>query len=166
MLSANISPQFINNRLSGPSIDTSSRPLRVSLFFFFFKLNFEVILWCQNPCCENDFKQDAIRKFLIVKQETEYIDNRFFSVSLFPSIFERLPCGAFITEGHAIQAAYLKSSGAFIRQDALIWERVSIRSFTASELQVFLKGINLGRVCEMKSISCWLILLIKTVFWN
>ena len=44
MLSANISPQFINNRLSGPSIDTSSRPLGVSFLFFFCKLDFEVIL--------------------------------------------------------------------------------------------------------------------------
>lgn len=41
---------------------------------------------------------------------------------------------------------------------------MSIRSFTASELQIFLKGINVGGVCEMKSISCWLILLIITVF--
>ena len=41
---------------------------------------------------------------------------------------------------------------------------MSIRSFTASELQIFLKGINVGGICEMKSISCWLILLIITVF--
>ena len=80
MLSANISPQFINNRLSGPSIDTSSRPLGVSFLFFFFlsstlKSYSDVRILAVKMTLN---KMQSIRKLLIVKQGTDYIDNRFF----------------------------------------------------------------------------------------
>ena len=78
MLSANISPQFINNRLSVPSIDTSS--LGVSFLFFFFlsstlKSYSDVRILAEKMTLN---KMQSIRKLLIVKQGTDYIDNRFF----------------------------------------------------------------------------------------
>ena len=79
MLSANISPQFINNRLSGPSIDTSSRPLGVSFLFFFLSSTLKSYSDVRILAVKMTLnKMQSIRKLLIVKQGTDYIDNRFF----------------------------------------------------------------------------------------
>lgn len=58
MLSANVSPDFINSSLSSPPIDTS-RPIGDRYCFSKAKL------LCQNLYFELDNKQDAMRKLLL-----------------------------------------------------------------------------------------------------
>ena len=66
VLSVNYTLQFINSRLASPSITSLGRFKRpISVFFF------KAQIRCQNPYFELDFEQDAMSKFLLIKQETE-----------------------------------------------------------------------------------------------
>ena len=63
MLSANISPQYVNSRVSSLSID-EPRPFRDPCWVFF-KLNFNVGILTLN------IELGAMCKLLLIKQETE-----------------------------------------------------------------------------------------------